>query len=472
MCRHPSLDAGNRTVTGDKRSTRSLIAGVAVALLSLLAPAAALATFPPGDNGVIGHVSAPGGPEPPFRQYGLWTITADGTKAVQIPGGTGARYPSFSPDGDRVVFVRHVDQTVQRKLFVMSSSGGTATELTPGRTGDELDPAFAPNGADIVFTYYPGNGTSDLYILHPGSAPVNVTNTPGVNESSPDYSPDGTKLIYTRRAGAQSGIGVLDLTTGDLDGLTTPGLSIFSEPVDREPAFSPDGDQIVFVRDNDPDANAGESLWRMNADGSGQVKLVGISGRPASETQPSYSPDGRFVIWFGPKPGDTTNQDFDLFIANADGSAAHGIVPESTVGDTYPAWQRLPEGTLDDDEGDGAVLGQVSGGRCAGARTTITGSDRADRIRGTRGNDVIATGRGSDVVFGRGGRDVICGDGGRDSLLGNGGRDTLLGGRGADTLWGGPRRDALFGGAGVDRLIGGGGLDFYGAGSNRDSVFP
>ena len=444
----------------------------AAVALALAMPEASLAAFPPGDNGTIGHVSAPGGREPPFRQFGLWTIAADGTNAVQVPGGTGARYPSYSPDGDRVVFVRHVDQTVQRNLFVMSSSGGTATELTPGRTGDELEPAFAPNGEDIVFTYYPNSGGSDLYILHPGSAPVNVTNTPGVYESSPDYSPDGEEIVYTRRDhnGGPNGISVLDLSTGAQSSLTTPGLSIFSEPVDREPAFSPDGNHIVFVRDNDPDANSGESLWRMNADGSGQVKLVGTSGRPASETQPSYSPDGRFVIWFGPKPGDTTNQDFDLFIANADGSGAHGIVPESTVGDTYPAWQRLPEGTLDDGDGKGEVAGEVSGGRCAGRDTTISGSDRKDFLKGTQGADVIATGRGADVVFGRGGADVICGDGGRDQLLGGGGRDTLLGGPARDSLWGGPLRDLLFGGGGFDRVIGGGGPDFYGAG--RDSVFP
>ena len=72
---------------------------------------------------------------------------------------------------------------------------------------------------------------------------------------------------------------------------------------------------------------------------------------------------------------------------------------------------------------------------------TITGTDRADVLRGTPGDDIIC---------GLGGADVIAGGGGHDTLVGGPGRDTLRGGVGDDALAGGPGRDSGSGGRGED----------------------
>jgi hypothetical protein len=72
---------------------------------------------------------------------------------------------------------------------------------------------------------------------------------------------------------------------------------------------------------------------------------------------------------------------------------------------------------------------------------TITGTPGDDRIKGTRGDDVICAGAGDDRVDGGGGDDAIFGDDGDDRLRG------------------GPGDDTLYGDAGADRLDGGGGLN-------------
>jgi hypothetical protein len=46
---------------------------------------------------------------------------------------------------------------------------------------------------------------------------------------------------------------------------------------------------------------------------------------------------------------------------------------------------------------------------CEGKVATIVGSDRADVLRRTSGDDVIAASGGNDVVLGKGGDDVVCG---------------------------------------------------------------
>jgi Ca2+-binding RTX toxin-like protein len=86
------------------------------------------------------------------------------------------------------------------------------------------------------------------------------------------------------------------------------------------------------------------------------------------------------------------------------------------------------------------------------ARCTILGTPGKDRIRGTRGNDVICGLGGSDRIAGGRGRDVIDGANGGDRLNGAAGADLLLGLRGRDRLRGGSGKDRAGSGAASDRL--------------------
>jgi hypothetical protein len=84
---------------------------------------------------------------------------------------------------------------------------------------------------------------------------------------------------------------------------------------------------------------------------------------------------------------------------------------------------------------------------------TITGTDGADRLTGTRRDDVICGLGGADVIRGGGGDDVVYGDAGADRLVGGDGDDTLYGDDGADRLRGDEGRDVLAGGPDADALV-------------------
>ena len=73
--------------------------------------------------------------------------------------------------------------------------------------------------------------------------------------------------------------GLFAVRDGRLNQLTT-------EPSDTEPAFSPDGTNIAFVRDGD--------IFSVRADGSGQRQLT--SG-PALDSAPLVSPNGKIVVF-------------------------------------------------------------------------------------------------------------------------------------------------------------------------------
>jgi Ca2+-binding RTX toxin-like protein len=82
----------------------------------------------------------------------------------------------------------------------------------------------------------------------------------------------------------------------------------------------------------------------------------------------------------------------------------------------------------------------------------LTGTNRANTLRGGAGPDVLDGRGGNDSLFGLAGDDRLLGGLGNDRLFGGPGRDTLLGGLANDRLVGGLGPDTLSGGAGNDRL--------------------
>ncbi len=76
----------------------------------------------------------------------------------------------------------------------------------------------------------------------------------------------------------------------------------------------------------------------------------------------------------------------------------------------------------------------------------IEGTDKANILTGTSGNDLIFAKGGNDLVRGGSGKDCIVGGLGNDILYGDAGDDVLDGGAGLNILWGGSGTDMCSGG--------------------------
>jgi Ca2+-binding RTX toxin-like protein/Tol biopolymer transport system component len=103
--------------------------------------------------------------------------------------------------------------------------------------------------------------------------------------------------------------------------------------------------------------------------------------------------------------------------------------------------------------GTASAVGSIQNDDWEGFTPKI-GTDSANLLNGTSGNDWIQGWGGDDKLYGWAGNDRIEGGVGNDLLLGHGGNDTLDGGTGDDLLEGGAGTDALTGGAGIDRFAG------------------
>src|SRR5438270_323940 len=137
-----------------------------------------------------------------------------------------------------------------------AADGGGLVHLPPGRA-----PAWSPDGSKIAFTRY-GANDSDIYVMHAdGSGIVQLTNTPG-NDDQPAWSPDGSKIAFSSTRDGNHEIYVMNATDGSgLVRLTNDALW------DDHPAWSPDGSKIAFSKYS--------AIYVMNAtDGSGLVRLT------------------------------------------------------------------------------------------------------------------------------------------------------------------------------------------------------
>lgn len=105
-------------------------------------------------------------------------------------------------------------------------------------------------------------------------------------------------------------------------------------PYDAEdPAWSPDGKQIAF---SNVGASGRSEIYVMNADGTGERKLVGMGGDLFS---PTWSPDGRRVAFMS-----NVNRQQGVYSPYAVRTDGHGLtrLTDAVAADSGPAWS--PDG--------------------------------------------------------------------------------------------------------------------------------
>jgi len=269
----------------------------------------------------------------------IWSMRADGSRRRQLTTHPGDDLdPAWSPDGTRIAFRSHRDG--DEEVYVMDADGAHERNLTRNPTSD-YSPAWSPDGRLIAFASDRDGDPNEIYVMDAdGSDPVRVTDNPGIDEY-PTWSPDGTIVAFHCTMGGVSptGVGDFEICTvrADGGGLTqltdTPGEN-------TQPDWSPDGASIVFESNRlgwpslpsftpdgyDPEDFGDEDVWVMRADGSAQRNLTRNPNE--SDSFPVWSPDGGWVMF---------TRHGTLFAVSREGDAL-APVANSPGTDVFPDW--------------------------------------------------------------------------------------------------------------------------------------
>jgi hypothetical protein len=230
----------------------------------------------------------------------------DGTDMSILWAGTSAGPPVWANDGSALAFVGQLTGAGPG-VFLQPTRGGDAQFIPSSALAGQFEPTdWSADGGTLVGMYTPNTGCD-------GSALVNQVTS----------------------------IALLRLATNTVKTLTHDCHEGTALVRDLDPALSPDGTQVVFIR-----YGATQGLDRVATDGSGRQEL--LTGDLCC-TAPAWSPDGTQLAYYS----DLGNNDAGIYVANADGSNPTLITPalhhpaaiQWGVAPSIPASSTTPSGT-------------------------------------------------------------------------------------------------------------------------------
>jgi TolB protein len=248
--------------------------------------------------------------------YGeLYVADYDGNNPVAVTADKAlVAGPSWGPGRKMLYYTSYREKYADIYSHDLTTGERRAVARYPG---SNLSPAISRDGRKLAMILSKG-GSPDLYVANAdGSNLVQLTKTSD-DESSPTWSPDGSKICYTAREARALFI----INSG---GGTPRRLNTTGAPNPSEPDWSPDGKEIIFTSHA---GNVNFNLYVVPADGSKAPTLL-VAGE-----DPSWAPNSRTVVFARRVNGKRVLSLLDV------PSKTYKPIPSSLGNCSQPCWSR------------------------------------------------------------------------------------------------------------------------------------
>jgi TolB protein len=200
----------------------------------------------------------------------LWLLDLVTEKSQQLTSGGAVNVePRWSPDGKKILWVS-TQYNRRFHVFVAEVSGNSLQKVArlTGETRSslpryyysaydtEINPVWTRDGKEILFVSNRGHihGTGGFWRMkaEPGAEPREIHYEETSWKARPDFSPDGSRMVYSSYLGRQwHNLWVLPANGGDAFPLS------YGDWDQTNPKWSPDGTKIAFVSN----ADGNLSIW-------------------------------------------------------------------------------------------------------------------------------------------------------------------------------------------------------------------
>jgi Tol biopolymer transport system component len=215
---------------------------------------------------------------------GLYVMNIDGSSRKNIfkANTKGLFGLSWAATGDRIAFTHgHAFQTGSKldvDIEIIAPDGRWRKALT-ARASDNHFPSFAPDGKRLVFRST-RDGAKNLYVMEADGTGVRRLTEGDWTDTQPNWSPTGEWIAFaTNRDNGQFGIWLIKPDGTGLRKLVGPG----GTAMNNHPHFSPDGQWIVFASlragysaeyISRPHKGPPGDLFAIRLDGTGLLRLT------------------------------------------------------------------------------------------------------------------------------------------------------------------------------------------------------
>ncbi len=227
--------------------------------------------------------------------------------------------PRFSPERQEITYMSYESGEPQVYLLQLETGQRELVGNFPGMT---FAPRFSPNGDKVIMSLLRDDGNSNIFTMDLRTRnTARLTDTNAI-DTSPSYSPDGNRIVFTSDRGGRAQIYVMNA-----DGSNQQRIS-FGDGIYSTPVWSPRGDLIAFTKQSGGEFQIGV----MRTDGSGER----ILSTGFLQEGPTWSPNGRVIMFFRQDAGSAGPK---LYSIDLTGRNEQPIPTPNFASD--PAWSPL-----------------------------------------------------------------------------------------------------------------------------------
>jgi Tol biopolymer transport system component len=249
---------------------------------------------------------------------------------------------AFPGKNGRIAFEsdRHRGDT---DIWTMRPNGSRLVNLTAGSGASDERANWRADGRKIVFMSdreTPSNPTPpglegpdfEIFVMNAdGSNPTQITFNE-LDDEDPAWSPSGSRIVFVRDFIPTRGEVDYDILTMQADGTGETNLTNSPGVLDHEPNWSPNGRKIAFARAPDSDSN--NDIYKMSPDGSNVQRLT-INA--LDNEFPNWSPTGRRIAFNSNRDDRRKEENFEVYTMRAGGGDVTRLT-FNKAGDGLPAW--------------------------------------------------------------------------------------------------------------------------------------
>lgn len=256
----------------------------------------------------------------------LAIMDQDGANAHMLTSGQWLTLePRFSPIAEKVAFLSYAQNRPRAYSYDLNTGRQT---LLGSFEGISYAPRYAPNGHSVILSVTTKDGGADIYVVDSnGGGRRRLTGSPGVIDTSPCYSPDGSQIIFNSDRGGSPQLYIMSANGGSAKRISY-GSGHYGSPV-----WSPRGDLIAFTR-----LHQGRfSLGVMNPDGTGERILT----EGFTVESPTFAPNGRVLAFCRQSAAGAGGAGFSSIIGAIDITGMNERTIPTSTGASDPSWSPL-----------------------------------------------------------------------------------------------------------------------------------